>query len=639
MTMPLLQHWHTRRDPQGVLWAALDRAHETVNTLSASVLEELSLLLEALDAEPPAALVIESAKPGGFIAGADLKELGALDSEHAARALVGRGWAVFNQLATSAYPTLALIRGHCLGGGLELALACRYRLAVDLPGTRLGLPEVKVGLVPGWGGIRRLPHLVGPTRALDLMLTGKTLDARRAAAVGLVDRCVPERVMMNAARELVFSRTPPRRASLGARLLAGLARPLVAAVSKRQLRARVSAAHYPAPYALVDIWADYRGDWLAVPPAHPASVSSLLGHPTTANLLRVFQLQERLKSLGKGSDFRPKRVHVIGAGVMGGDIAAWCAQQGMVVSLQDTSVERIAPAIARAARSLERRLTRAPREIQRVLDRLLPDPEGHGVASADVAIEAIHENLDAKRALLAWLEPRLKPGAVLGTNTSSLRLEDLAVALREPGRLVGIHFFNPVAKMPLVEVVSAARTDPAVAARALGFVRAIDKLPLPCKSAPGFLVNAVLGPYLHAAMQAVDEGAAPEVIDRAATEFGMPMGPITLLDTVGLDVALAAGQALTQAPPPRCLVDLVEAGHLGQKTGRGFYRWQSGSAQTSPAAPPPPELTQRLIEPLVQAARRCLAEGVVSDADLVDAGVIFGTGFAPHTGGPLNFSG
>lgn len=646
--MKPLKNWQLQRDADGIAWAILDRAGESTNALSAEVMAELGELLDQCDHEPPRGLIFRSAKAAGFIAGADITEFSLLDSEAQSRALVARGWELFNRLAAVRYPTLALVRGHCLGGGLELALACRFLLVVDEPGTKLGMPEVMLGIFPGWGGMLRLPQRIGPAAALDLMLTGKTLDAKRAKRMGLADDCVPPRIMMPAAKQLVLSNQRRRPLPLLQKLLNGPLKAVVANGARKQVAKKARPEHYPAPYAIIDLWQKHNGNALAA----PEIIDRIVRSPTAKNLVRVFFLQERLKGFGKTEqksapagrrvhekEHAGRRVHVIGAGVMGGDVAAWCALRGMTVTLQDQSVERIAPALARARKLFEKRL-RDPLRVREAGDRLMPDVAGDGVAHADVVIEAIFENVEAKHALFRALEPKLKPHAVLATNTSSLRIEDLRTVLQRPERLVGIHFFNPVAMMPLVEVVAAEGADPAAVQAACAFVKQIDKLPLPVQSAPGFLVNAVLAPYMLAAMRAVDEGIAPAAVDEAMLAFGMPMGPIELVDTVGLDIAMAAGKQLAGgAEPPRCLVDKVERKLLGKKSGEGFYRWLDGKPQKVGAGGTAPEgLAERLVAPLIAAAQRLVDEGIVADADLADAGVIFGTGFAPFTGGPLNYS-
>ena len=631
-----LRHWHVEQDVDGIMWATLDRAGESTNALSKEVMGELSQLLDHCERSAPKALVFRSGKAAGFIAGADVTEFTTLDTVEKNIELVSRGWNLFNRLASVHYPTLALIRGHCLGGGLELSLACRYRIVVDEAGTKLGLPEVMLGIFPGWGGMLRLPALIGPQAALDMMLTGKTVDAKKAYRLGLADACVPPRVMTAAARRIVLSGQPAHTASLVQRLFNGPLKAVIAAAARKQVGARAQPEHYPAPYAIIDTWAKHNGNALV----DPALIGRLSGSNTARNLIRVFFMQERLKNFGKEEVTPVRRVHVVGAGVMGGDIAAWCALRGLTVSVQDRSVELIAPALARARMLFERQL-KDPYLVRAASDRLIPDVEGQGVAHADLVIEAIAENLEAKQALFRTLEQRAKSQAMLATNTSSLRLEDIGQVLANPARLVGIHFFNPVARMPLVEVVQSATADPAVLRRACAFVRAIDKLPLPVKSAPGFLVNAVLAPYMLEAMRCVDEGQRPENIDAAMLAFGMPMGPIELADTVGLDVALAAGNQLAAGgTAPRCLTERVARKDLGRKTGKGFYDW-SGAKTSAPRGSgmsAPPGLADRLVAPLISAAKKMLADGVVADADLADAGIIFGTGFAPFTGGPLHYA-
>ncbi len=636
--MQELKHWRIEREPGGLAWLHFDKAGESTNTLSAAAMLELSQALDEFDREPPKGLVILSAKSTGFIAGADIEEFTKIESAEGARALVQRGWDLYNRLAAVTYPTLALIRGHCMGGGTELALACRYRVAVDEPGTRIALPEVMLGIVPGWGGMLRLPQVIGPAAALDMMLTGRAIDAKRAKRLGFADECVPPRVMMNAARMLVLSGQAPRRLPFLQKLMNGPLKGFVSAQARKQVAKRARPEHYPAPYAILDMWANYGGNALAVPADKPTSMDAISRSPTTKNLVRVYYLQERLKGFGKDSDFAPKHLHVIGAGVMGGDIAAWAALRGLTVTLQDQSIERIAPAIQRAASAFKKKL-RDDTQVRFALDRLIPDPSGQGARQADVVIEAIFENLEAKQKLFADIEAIAKPDAVLASNTSSLKLEDIAAGLKNPSRLIGIHFFNPVAKMPLVEVVAGKDSDPQALKRGMAFVRKIDKLALPVKSAPGFLVNAVLAPYMQEAMRCVDEGIAPEAVDEAALAFGMPLGPIELADTVGLDIAVAAGKQLADAgaEPPKKLLELVNAGHLGRKTGRGFYTYNQGKPQKAAVGQVPAGLAERLIKPFLAAAQRCVEQDVVADAELADAGVIFGTGFAPFRGGPMNY--
>ncbi len=634
-----MRHFTIEREADGLAQLVFDKADANVNTLSQEVLAELGEALDMFDRDPPKGLIIRSGKPSGFIAGADVDEFGSITDEAGALALVRRGFAAFERLAHVKYPTLALIRGFCLGGGLELALACRYRVAIDEPSTRLGLPEVMLGIVPGWGGIKRLPLLVGSPVALDLMLTGKTIDARRAKKMGVVDEAVPVRIMENTARGVLRAAPPPRSLPLPLSLTTNaLARKVIASQAEKEVGKRARREHYPAPYAILELFRKYDGDPLAVPASDPASVPALMRSPTAGNLLRVFRLQERLKGLGKEGAFKARHVHVIGAGTMGGDIAAWCALRGLTVTLQDQSAERLAPAMKRAGKLFADRL-RDPRRVRDAHDRLIPDVAGDGVARADVIIEAIFENVDAKRSVFATVEKKAKPEAVLATNTSSIPLEDIAQAMADSGRLVGIHFFNPVARMMLVEVVVGRQTRDGIAAQAAAFVRQIDKLPLPVKSAPGFLVNRLLAPYLMAAMHAVDEGIAPETVDEAAVAFGMPMGPIELADTVGLDICVEVGKLLGGgATPPRRLMEAVEARNLGKKTGRGYYEWVDGKAKKHPPGAVPAGLTERLVDPYVTEAQAALVDHIVADADLVDAGAIFGTGFAPFRGGPLHYA-
>jgi 3-hydroxyacyl-CoA dehydrogenase / enoyl-CoA hydratase / 3-hydroxybutyryl-CoA epimerase len=624
--------------PDGITWVTIDRAGEKMNTLAKSVIAELNQLLDHFDANPPKAVVFASGKKTGFIAGADITEFTEFKDDAALKALVKNGYDVFDRLAAVKYPTLALIEGVCLGGGMEFGLACRYRVAVDTPATKMALPEVMLGIVPGWGGMKRLPGLVGLPAALDMMLTGKTIDARRAKKMGLVNESVPVRIAENTAIGVITALPAAQKLPLMERIMmAAPMRGIVLNKARAQVAKKAREAHYPAPYAILDMVSKYGGNPFGAQDSDPHSLVSLVNHPTTGNLIRVFGLQERLKSLGKVSNFEAKHVHVVGAGVMGGDIAAWCALRGLTVTLQDQSAERLVPAMGRAAKLFSEKL-RDPRRARDAQDRLIADVAGDGVARADVIIEAIFENLEAKQSLFKALEAKAKPGCILASNTSSIPLEQIASVMKDSTRLVGIHFFNPVPKMMLVEIVKGANTQQAIVDASTAFTKQIDKLPLPVKSAPGFLVNRVLAPYMLEAMKCVEEGIAPETIDEAALAFGMPMGPIELVDTVGLDVAYAVGKEVApQVAPPAKLKTLVDEKNLGKKTGKGYYAWVDGKPQKQPAGAAPAGLGERLVRPYLEEAKRALGEGVVADADLLDAGAIFATGFAPFRGGPMHY--
>ncbi len=638
------QNFKLKTDDNGITWVGIDVAGTHVNTMGTPVLDELAALLDQFDKETPKSVVFHSLKSSGFIAGANIQEFEAIGQTNdvaAGEKLIKRGYDLYERLTAVKYPTLALIKGFCMGGGLELAMACRYRVAVDEPSTRMGLPEVMLGILPAWGGVKRLPQLLGAPAAFDLMLSGKTVDAKKAKQLGLVDEAVPPRIVGNTVTGVLAALPAPRQLSVVQNLMTnGFLRGYVASQAKKQVAKRARPEHYPAPYAIIDLWQKYNGDVHKPTATESCSMQALLSHSTAKNLIRVFSLREKLKAQAKGIDFKAMHVHIVGAGVMGGDIAAWCALRGINVTLQDLDASKIAPAIKRAADMYEKRL-RDERRIRDAMDRLQPDIAGDGAKSADIIIEAIVENLAVKQKVFAQLEAKAKPDAVLATNTSSIPLEQIATALKDPSRLVGIHFFNPVAQMMLVEVISGAQTNPDMARKATAFVDQIDKLPLACKSAPGFWVNRILASYLTEAMRCLDEGITPETLDEAALQFGMPMGPVELADVVGLDVCAAVGQvvggeeALRNAP--KKLAAKLEAKELGKKTGKGFYVWVNGKAQKGAASAVPTGLTERLITPMLKEANKALAEGVVTESDLGDAGAIFGCGFAPFTGGPFNY--
>jgi 3-hydroxyacyl-CoA dehydrogenase/enoyl-CoA hydratase/3-hydroxybutyryl-CoA epimerase len=424
------------------------------------------------------------------------------------------------------------------------------------------------------------------------------------------------------------------------------ARGFLATRMRREAEKAAPHEHYPAPYALIRLWEKYGGDRAAMLAAEKASFARLMVTATAQNLIRVFFLREQMKKLA-GTGNKVKHVHVIGAGAMGGDIAAWCAYQGLRVTLADMKPEPIAGAVKRAV-DLYGKIIRKRTDARDALDRLIPDLDGTGVRNADLIIEAVPEKLELKQKVYAGLEPNMKPGAILATNTSSIPLQDLRTTLQSPQRLVGLHFFNPVSRLQLVEVVSHDAVDSQILAEATAFVGAIDRLPLPVKSSPGFLVNRALTPYMLEAMVMLDEKIDKTVIDAAARQFGMPMGPIELADQVGLDICLAVGDMLRSKfgdllpPTPAWLREKVAKGELGRKTGKGFYVWKDGKADMTPAASdaakPTPEMIDRLILPMSNVCVACLREGIVDNADVVDGAMIFGTGYAPFRGGPLNYA-
>jgi 3-hydroxyacyl-CoA dehydrogenase / enoyl-CoA hydratase / 3-hydroxybutyryl-CoA epimerase len=641
MSIPA-KHWRLETDGERIAWLTFDLQGGSANTLGSEPMTELNDRLTEVASSAPRALVIRSGKDGGFIAGADITEFGKLTDLEEAFRLARAGQQVFDRLEALPMPTVAAIHGFALGGGLELALACDYRVGADDGKLNLGLPEVMLGVHPGFGGTVRMPRLIGVPAALDLMLTGKSVRAEEALKLGLVDRLVPRAELFDAARKIALAPPARRRPPFAQRLLAwpGV-RNLVAAQARKQVERRARPDHYPAPYAILDLFVHHGASGEAAYVAEARSIARLFLTDQSRSLVRVFFLQNRMKALGGKSARKFARVHVVGAGVMGGDIAAWCASRGLSVTLQDREMKYVEPALKRARAFFEKR-ARDPAKAAEMAERLKADVEGAGVPDADIVIEAIFENADAKRELYAKIEPRLKAGAILATNTSSIVLEKLAERLADPGRLVGLHFFNPVAKMMLVEIIHSEHTRAEVVEDALAFTRRLDKLPVPCRSSPGFVVNRVLMPYMTEAMLAADEGVPLALIDRAAVEFGMPMGPIELADTVGLDVASHVGKILAEAfglPVPRGTAELLAAGHVGRKSGRGYYEWRDGKPVKPPASGrAPDDLTDRLILQYLNEAAACLRERVVEDADLLDAGMIFGTGFAPFRGGPLHYA-
>lgn len=639
-------HWVVHQDTDRVIWLGLDCAQTSANVINHEVLDGLNTILQDIENQSDiAGVIIYSEKSSGFIAGADVHSFLHLTTTDKVTEFLQKGQTVLARLEALTVPTVAMIRGFCLGGGLELALACDYRIATDCQDTRLGLPEVLLGIHPGWGGTVRLPRLIGGMRAISqYILSGRMAHAKHAKACGMIDDMVPYRQLKRAAQYYI-KHTPKKAKPSWIHTLGDYpwARALITPYIRRSIQKKVSPAHYPAPFAALNLWKEEGGQGERAYAKEIESIEGLIRHDTARNLIRVFGLRERMKGFAKKADFKAKHVHVIGAGVMGGDIAAYCALKGLHVTLEDVDYTKLAPAVGRAHALFQKKL-RQPRLVRDAVDRLVLDPKGHGVARADVIIEAVVENVDVKRKIMERVESMAQPHAIIATNTSSIPLDDIHIAMKHPQRLLGIHFFNPVAQMELVEVVFSTVTDTAIMDQACAFVGQIGRLPLPVKSSPGFLVNRILTPYLLECVQLLESGVSKEAIDAAAKDFGMMMGPIELVDTVGLDICLAVATNLVSrvgGVVPTMLFTMVKEGKLGRKTGQGFYRYKKGKCVQDKSVilsqTEKEDIASRLIMRMVQESRACLKEQVVQDGDLLDAGMIFGSGFAPFRGGPMHY--
>ncbi len=632
--------WRAGRDDDGIAWLLLDVAGDGPNTVSEEVLAGLSEQIERLKADPPAALVLRSAKTEGFAVGADIGMLEKMTDPETAEQKLRQGHEVLDALEALSFPTIAVSHGPALGGGFEIILACDRCIAVD--GASFGFPEVNLGLHPGLGGTFRLPERIDATEAMTLMLTGKTAHTKKARKLGIADVVTQERHVGAAVRDLAHKGDTERDRSLTDRAMAlAPARAYAARQMRSRTAQKASKEHYPAPYALIDLWEEHHDDRTAMQQGEIRSFARLLATDTAQELIRVFHLRGKLKDQGDGED-GVAHVHVAGAGAMGAEIAAWAALKGKRVSLFDPDIEALGQAVRQAQEICDDAHCSAL-ETRDTLDRMMPDPDNTGAAEADLVIEAGPEAPEIKGKIYADLEPRMKSTATLATNTSSLSLDKLAEGLRRPKRFAGLHFFNPVPKMPLVEVVRHAETYGTVSDQLARFCGAIGKLPARVANYPGFLVNRALTPYLLEALVLVDEGVPKETIDRAAEDFGMPTGPVELADYVGLDICLHVADSL-KADLDRALADVPgwfrekveDEGEVGKKSGKGLYIWEDGEAQKNgEAAEPEAELTDRLILPMLDACVECLRREVVQDADHADAAMIFGAGFAPFRGGPM----
>ncbi len=659
--------------PDGVGSLTFDLPGEKVNKFSREVFVELSEVMVRLSQDPRVrALLVRSGKPEIFIAGADLKEFTRIGPEEIS-AGSARGQALFEQLARLPFPTIAAIDGVCLGGGTEFALACDYRLMSDSPWARIGLPEVRLGIFPAWGGCVRLPRLVGLSAALDLILTGREIDARRAKRIGLVDESVPAAIFDDHVRRFARSkvggpkRVPrPDRQSAAERVLE--ATPLGRRIIFKKARESVLAetgGHYPAPFEAIAVIEESWGKPIdAALEVESRRIANVFGGEVQRNLLDIFFATEQVKKETGVEDpgVRPREVTklgVLGAGRMGGGIAHLAADRGIPARMKDVEPKALAHGFASAAEIFrdavrKRRLTE--REMAARMARLSGTLDYSGFAKCEVTIEAVVEKLEVKQSVLAEWEKVVPETAIFATNTSTIPIARISSAASRPDRVVGMHFFNPVHRMPLVEVIPGETTSQETTATIFALAKRLKKIPIVVRDLPGFLVNRILAPYLSEAVRLVREGCRIEDVDRAMTDFGMPVGPLALLDEVGLDVAVKAGEVLQAAFPQRIKSGgdeaLVAAGRLGRKSGAGFYEYSAGGrgkpspnayevlrAQPKAASPfPPDQVESRLLLPMVNEAAFCLEEAVVPGPGKLDLAMILGTGFPPFHGGLLRWA-
>ncbi|MCZ6446226.1 MAG: 3-hydroxyacyl-CoA dehydrogenase NAD-binding domain-containing protein [Planctomycetota bacterium] len=675
--------WTKSLDSDRIAWLTFDLPDGKVNKFTASALAELSAMLDQLAAEDAIkAIVIRSGKEGNFIAGADINELARIKDVRDAKAKSQAGHAVFAKLAALPIPTIAAIHGPCLGGGLEMALACQYRVVTDHPTTSLGLPEVNLGIIPGWGGTQRLPRLIGLTPALKMILTGKPVDGRGAYRMGLADaiaaqvflkdetrRFINEVLTRQGRREVVRRRR--RRQPLLMRTLAytAIGRRVIYRQARRQLVKRTKG-HYPAPVeALRVIGETYRrrsaSRNLSI---EMEAFSRLACTPISRNLVWLFQASQRMKRAGASSSGRePAPVRcagVVGAGIMGSGIAWALSNAGISVRMMDVSWDAVCKGMGAAAgmyRALVKRRKMTAGEMNLAMHRISPTIDYTGFVGADVVLEAVAEDLEIKKRVLAEIEKHVRSDTIICTNTSSLSLRELAGALKRPTRFVGLHFFNPVNRMTLVEVIASRKTSQDTLIAAVELVRRLGKTPIVVGECAGFLVNRILLPYLIESAWMFEEGVEAQRIDRLLEDFGMPMGPITLVDEVGLDVGCKVAKVLESAYGSRMHVPgalsavAASVDTLGRKTGAGFYLYRNGQKKPNREVArlveqvrnqegvPARELTDdeivdRAILIMVNEAARCIEEGVVDDPEALDLAMVMGTGFAPFRGGLLRYA-
>jgi 3-hydroxyacyl-CoA dehydrogenase / enoyl-CoA hydratase / 3-hydroxybutyryl-CoA epimerase len=666
-------------DAEGIAWVVFDDPESKVNVLGFDQMQRLDGALDELSKRKPKAVVFVSAKPGIFIAGADIKELEKIRDASHGQQLSREGHRIFAKIERLGVPTVAAIDGACLGGGCELALACRYRVATDNPKTQIGLPEVQLGIIPGWGGTQRLPRLIGLRAALDIICAGKSVKADKARRIGLVDATVPYVVLRETAARLALSQQRVKRKSVKLQNMWPM-RALACRVARKHVLARTKG-QYPAPVRAIDaIEHGLAGQIDAGLEIEALVFGDVCGTPQCKNLIRIFFLREKYAKLTFDVDraertggISPRvmttpveKVGVLGAGVMGAGIAQWCSSRGLTVRLKDIKPEFVSAGVKRIAdayRDGVKRRKMSDLDAQHGFARVHPTTEYSGFGDCDLVIEAVLEKIEVKRQAFNELAERLRNDCIIASNTSAIPIDDLAETSGRPKRFVGIHFFNPVHKMPLVEIVRGTKTAPEVIAAAVEFAKQIKKIPVIVKGSPGFLVNRLLMPYLNEAGVLLGEGESIESIDNAMLEFGMPMGPLRLIDEVGIDIAYDVAHELAEAfngrmTVARILRQVHEQGLKGRKGGAGFYIYKKkkdervnrrlakmirrdvesrdGKKKREPL--PSREIQKRLLNVMIQEAKLCLSEGVVAAEDDIDVGMVFGTGFPPFRGGLVKYA-
>lgn len=656
--------------PDGVAVLTLDLPGEKVNKLTTRVMEELSGILDTIAADREIkALVITSAKRGTFIAGADIAEIRDITDAARGEELSRRGQAMLQKIENLPIPTVAAIQGACLGGGFELALACSHRVVSDDPRTSLGLPEVKIGIIPGFGGTQRLPRLAGLTNALAMITTGGSVPAKKARRLGLADQVVHNEHLLDAAIGLALhaaGRPRPTGIRAGRTILIRLleSNPLTRSLILRSARKRIFAetrGNYPAPVEALEPVRTGLSENLAAGYASEArTIGRLIVSEESKNLITVFYLNEMLKKEGGPSPSTARHAAVIGAGLMGGGISQLLAEKGIPVRMQDVTAQALAAGFRAADAIFRKRVNKGiiePLLARDGMDRISGTTDLSGLARADIVVEAVVENLAVKKSVLRKFESLGRQDAIFATNTSSLSITELQSASARPGRVVGMHFFNPVEKMPLVEIVRGSKTTPEAVAAITALARRLGKLPVLVNDGPGFLVNRILMPYLGEALRMVEEGASVEPVDRALLNFGMPMGAFLLLDEIGIDVAHKVSLVLHQGlgdriRPSGLLEKFSQEGRLGKKNGKGFYLYRDGkrgsadpavAAMVTRGARPAGSLTDQMIVErcvllMIKEAALCLEEGIIDRPDLLDAALIFGIGFPPFRGGLLRYA-